>query len=422
MKLKIVYFFILLVSGNVLASVLESVKDPLLETAKKSFNENKFVGLSVLVMDGEGESFEFHIGHQDIEKQIKVTGETIYELGSITKIFTRLALASQNKIKLKDPISKFLPKNIRSPQPGGKEILIQDLMTHTGIKFSVPCTVRIADPENLICFGFDIEDSATNPYRDVTQNNLYDFVNEYSFTVDEYPLYFTEPGKYYSYSNVGFGLLGNFLGEQHESSFYSVLKENVLEPLSMDSTVMPMDCSQNILCPNLVKVYKKYEDKDSWRNSSLWNLASMGAAGGLRSSINDMKKFLKANLIPHSTKIEDVILRGQSMLSEITKRHNENLCSEVVSSEYQTCNKVSRDFHFAWDSVPNKVLFHAGMTGSSQSMIMISQDRSLGIVVLSNSLVGSVSHPQRHYPNNLALCAFQLAGKKISETDFCEML
>src|SRR5712691_2832374 len=61
-------------------------------------------------------------------------GDTIFEIGSITKVFTSLLLADaveRHEVALTDPISKFLPARVRVPERGGRASTLQDLSTHT---------------------------------------------------------------------------------------------------------------------------------------------------------------------------------------------------------------------------------------------------------------------------------------------------
>src|SRR5262249_37891480 len=63
-----------------------------------------------------------------------VDGDTVFEIGSISKVFTSLLLADmvqRGEVKLNDPISKFLPATVKVPTRNGREITLADLATHT---------------------------------------------------------------------------------------------------------------------------------------------------------------------------------------------------------------------------------------------------------------------------------------------------
>ena len=62
-----------------------------------------------------------------------VDGDTIFEIGSVTKTFTSLLLAdmvNRKEVALDDPAAKYLPEHVRMPERGGKSITLLDLSTH----------------------------------------------------------------------------------------------------------------------------------------------------------------------------------------------------------------------------------------------------------------------------------------------------
>jgi D-alanyl-D-alanine-carboxypeptidase/D-alanyl-D-alanine-endopeptidase len=63
-----------------------------------------------------------------------LNGDTIFEIGSLTKVFTSLLLAdmaARNEVALSDPIAKYLPSDVKVPMRNGRSITLQDLATHT---------------------------------------------------------------------------------------------------------------------------------------------------------------------------------------------------------------------------------------------------------------------------------------------------
>src|SRR5262249_11166935 len=119
-------------------------------------------------------------------------GDTVFEIGSITKVFTSLLLADavkRREVALTDPISKFLPDRVKSPERGDRAITLQDLSTHTSGLPRLPANFA---PKN-----------ASNPYADYSVEDLYQFLGGYQLTRDI--------GTQYEYSNLGGGLLGHVL-------------------------------------------------------------------------------------------------------------------------------------------------------------------------------------------------------------------
>lgn len=418
MKFNILIFTLLCSLNLVAAPIPSDLKDKL----ESYLDNNKFVGLSVLVLSNDGDEFVSHYGNRDLSKNIKPNDDTVYEIGSISKAFARISLAAQREIQLKDNISTYLPNSVRIPMPAGKEITIENLITHTGIKFSVPCTIRLPNPNDLICFGIDLE--LTDPYKNTSQDKNLKFLTEFSYTVEEFPQHFPEPGTFYSYSNVGIGLVGEFLGKEFNTSFEEYLAASVLNPLGMTATKIEMPCEQSNTCKNLAKVYSKSSLNKNWTEASLWHLPGLSAAGGVRSSLNDMKIFLKANLTPENTPIELALKAAQSPLEYATELHNSNICQEGQQPQSDLCNPAKKNFYYAWETVSNDTVFyHAGATRGSQAMMMFSVDQSVGVVVLSNSRVVKGEQSPFHYPNDVALCIYQLLGKPVAPNlDFCQRL
>src|SRR5687768_4364969 len=123
---------------------------------------------------------------------VRLDSTTVFEIGSITKVFTSALLADmvqRGEVKLDDPISKYLPKAVRVPVRKGKEITLIDLATQSSGLPRLPSNLKPA--------------SVANPYADYTVANLYEFLSGYTLTRDI--------GSQYEYSNLGVGLLGHVL-------------------------------------------------------------------------------------------------------------------------------------------------------------------------------------------------------------------
>jgi len=86
-------------------------------------------------------------------------GDTIFEIGSVTKVFTSLALADmvqRKQVSLDDPPAKYLPERVKMPERSGKSITLHDLSTHTSGLPSLPGNMKPKDlrnPFRLQCGG-----------------------------------------------------------------------------------------------------------------------------------------------------------------------------------------------------------------------------------------------------------------------------
>lgn len=139
----------------------------------------------------------------------------LFEVGSITKVFTATILASfvvEEKIKLKDPIQKYLDFDLRTD----KEITFKQLANHTsGLPWA---------PSNL-----DLYEYPENPYKTYDQNKLKKYLT------DKLELK-SQPGKAYAYSNLGAALLGFVITKITDSTFEELLHDKVFKEYGMSNS------------------------------------------------------------------------------------------------------------------------------------------------------------------------------------------
>ena len=142
---------------------------------------------------------------------------TIFEIGSITKVFTALLLAEMahhGEVSLFDPVAKYLPKDVRAPERSGRSITLKDLATHTSGLPRLPTNLAPKNP--------------ANPYADYTVEQLYQFLSTYELTRDI--------GSRFEYSNIGGGLLGHVLARRANTNYEDLVHSRIGGPLGMNST------------------------------------------------------------------------------------------------------------------------------------------------------------------------------------------
>ena len=145
-------------------------------------------------------------------------GDTIFEIASLTKIFTALLLAdavSDGDVRLDDPLSAYVPAGVSVPQFSGRTITLADLATHTS---GLPLR-----PNNL-----NAAPDAPNKYAGYTLDQLYAGLPEYRLD--------HAPGSRFEYSNVAFALLGHALARQAGEPFADLLRRRVTAPLGLSDT------------------------------------------------------------------------------------------------------------------------------------------------------------------------------------------
>jgi serine-type D-Ala-D-Ala carboxypeptidase/endopeptidase len=270
-----------------------------------------------------------------------VDGQTIFEIGSISKVFTALALttlADRGELSLQDPISKFLPAGVKLPTRNGQEISLLSLATHTSGLPRLPGNLAPADDRN--------------PYADYTLEQLYTFLSGYSLP--------RAIGAEYEYSNLGAGLLGHLLGLRAGTTYENLIKTQITQPLQMPDTVIQLSTAQQTRFAT--------GHTGLGQPTAYWDLPTLAGAGGLRSTVNDLLTFLAANLQFTSSPLA---ARLQTMQTVQVKTPDPTMAMAI-------------GWHVLRQPGGN-VIFHDGGTGGFRSFIGFVPQRGLGVVVLANS-------------------------------------
>ena len=209
------------------------------------------------------------VAYGSLEKGDKrpLNGDTLFEIGSITKVFTALLaadMAQRGELKLDDPISKYLPSTVKVPERNGRQITLIDLATHTSSLPRMPNNFRPKDPGN--------------PYADYTVDALYSFLSSYELPRDI--------GVKFEYSNLGFGLLGQGLAARAGMDYEKLVVTRICDPLHMNSTRIT-------LSEPLRQRFAAGHSADLVTVPG-WDIPTLAGAGALRSSTNDLLTFLAA--------------------------------------------------------------------------------------------------------------------------------
>ena len=202
---------------------------------------------------------------------------TLFEIGSITKVFTTTLLADMHlagDLNLDDPINKFLPEHGQLTCPGGADVTLRHLATHSS---GLP---RL--PSNLGGEGFN----DSNPYVHYSSQDLFAWLRTCRLT--------SRPGTNTVYSNVGSGLLGELLARIGGTAYERLIAERILAPLGMRDTAISLSPEQR------KRLATGHSDGEPVGN---WDFQALAGAGALRSSIADMLRFLRANIDPDSTSL-----------------------------------------------------------------------------------------------------------------------
>ena len=197
--------------------------------------------------------------------------DTVFEIGSISKVFTALLFADmvlRGEVAPDDPAAKFLPDSVKMPEFEGAPITLLDLATYTSGLPRMPSNFAPKDPKN--------------PYVDYTAERLYDYLSNYKLGF--------KPGKHYEYANLGFGLLGHILELRAGRSYEELVVSRICAPLGMDDTRITLS---NQMQQRLARGHNM-----GLTPVANWDFAALAGAGALRSTANDLLKFLQMCLEP----------------------------------------------------------------------------------------------------------------------------
>jgi D-alanyl-D-alanine-carboxypeptidase/D-alanyl-D-alanine-endopeptidase len=299
------------------------------------------VGIVVGIVDSHGRRVIAY-GHLNQGDARPLGGETLFQIGSITKVFTSLLLADmaqRDEVALDDPVAKYLPSGVKAPERGGKQITLVDLATHTSGLPRLAANLRFR--------------SAANPYADYTEADLYEFLSGYVLKRDV--------GAKYEYSNVGGGLLGLALSRRAGTDYGEFVRERICDPLGMKSTTSQLDA--DLQWRRAVGHNAALQPVASWD----FGLA-MAGAGELWSDANDMVTFVAANL----GYVKSPLAPAMSAMLKV--RRPTGTKGLEVALAWHVTRKNGKE-----------IVWHNGGTGGYRSFIGFDRENGVGVVALSNT-------------------------------------
>jgi D-alanyl-D-alanine-carboxypeptidase/D-alanyl-D-alanine-endopeptidase len=302
--------------------------------------QHQSVGIIVGVIGPDGRRVIAN-GHLEKGDPRAVNGDTVFEIGSDTKVFTSLLLADmvrRGEVALDDPVAKYLPSTVTIPQRNGRVITLVDLATHTSGLPRMPSNLRPKDP--------------ANPYADYSVDQLYQFLSTYQLTRDI--------GSQYEYSNLGGGLLGHVLARRAGMDYEALVHARITDPLGMANTRIT-------LTPDM-KTRLAAGHNGAMETVPNWDLPTLAGAGALRSTANDLLTFLAANLG-----------YGQSPLAP---------AMAAMLRVRRPTGQPGLDVALAWHIFTangKEIVWHNGGTGGYRSFMGFDPKTRVGVVVLSNA-------------------------------------
>ena len=240
---------------------LSGEPDPQIEIFIHRFMEEHQLPGAAIVIVNNGEIGYYLKGYENLATKKTIDAETLFEIGSITKVFTAECLAIEilhGKMHLNDRAIRYIPELQETPYKPFGQITLQHLATHTASLPRMPP-------------GFQ-----THKSREFVVNYLKKWKAQ------------SPIGSTYEYSNLSFGLLGWCLADLHQQPYYQVVKKLILTPLKMSHTFINIP-EESI--NNYAQGY--YSNKTP---APFMSPTPLGGGGALRSNIKDMTAFLLCNM------------------------------------------------------------------------------------------------------------------------------
>jgi serine-type D-Ala-D-Ala carboxypeptidase/endopeptidase len=265
-------------------------------------------------------------------------GDTVYEIGSITKTFTATLLAREvlaGHLTLDTPVARLLD-GFRIPSRNGKEITLGALATqHSGLP-RLPANMQPADP--------------ANPYADYDTAKLKEFLAIYELPRD--------PDATYEYSNLGFGLLGYALAQSGHVSYATMVGEGIFKPLGMTMS--------GLAFTDTMRAHLASGHDDNGKPAKNWDIDALAGAGAIRSNANDMLRYLKANMGLDPSPLAEAMKFAQEPRRDVNSNMRIGL---------------------AWITTGRGIVWHNGGTGGYRSFLGFDAGRRRGVVILCNTAV-----------------------------------
>ncbi len=306
---------------------------------KKRVEEKRSAGIVIGLLEANGKTRIIAYGDPGPGKPA-LDGNSVFEIGSISKVFTGTMLAQmvlEGKVKLDDPVQQFLPSTVKIPERGGRKVTLGNLSTQTSGLPRMPNNFKPAD--------------AANPYADYSVQQMYDFLSGLSLTRD--------PGALFEYSNLGVGLLGHALAFSAGKSYEQLQKERIWTPLGMTNTAIT-------LTP-WMRDHLAIGHGANGEVTANWDIPTFAGAGAIRSTTNDMLKFVAAAANTDKGPLGKAFAMAQQPRDAMSPQARIGL------------NWISR--YTATDTI----VWHNGGTGGYRSFAGVKPSQRVGVVVLTNS-------------------------------------
>lgn len=291
---------------------------------------------AVVAVRTKGIDSYYTLGTLDYDGDETPSFDTLYEIGSISKVMTGVLFADairRGEVTKETFVDDLLPDGEDAKDFKGTEVQLWHLTTHTSGWPTAPANLRPADPEN--------------PFLGYTEQMMYDYISDAS------PM--TEPGTKFEYSNLAVGLLGTLVSNNAGNGYEELVIERVFEPLGIEDFQIALDADE---------LKRLAPATSSKRTTKHWGATGpMDPAGMWVSTAPAMLEFAVANLDG-----------GEGAIYESLESSHETMADSGFG-------KVGFGWMLAMDG---STYWHNGMTGGYSSYMAFNNQLDTAVVVLTN--------------------------------------
>jgi D-alanyl-D-alanine-carboxypeptidase/D-alanyl-D-alanine-endopeptidase len=276
-------------------------------------------------------------GQTAVGSGIRPTVTTVWEIGSVTKTFTAMLLAlyvQRGIVGYNDPLQKYVPDGVTVPSFEGRAIRLIDLATHTA---GLP------------------KDPPLRGARHLSDRRMYAMLSDYELT--------RRPGSKFEYSNWGFALLAHALMKASGQDYQQMVEREICAPLGMIDTRIELTADE------AARQAQGYSPSGNPKPHTNLTWPAFNGSGALRSTMDDMMRYLGYNLGQMQTPLD-------SLLPELQKRwHHGGRRGTWVGLAWQMFPMHGTDHVIIWKN---------GAASGFFTYIGFVKDSQTGVVVLAN--------------------------------------
>jgi CubicO group peptidase (beta-lactamase class C family) len=296
-------------------------------------------------------------GLASIETEQPVTPETLFQIGSISKVYTTtlvMRLVDEGKLALDEPIVTYLPDLKLADSQARETITLRYLLSHTSGLFG--------DYFDDFGLGDDALTRAIATFETLRQQSL--------------------PGALWTYCNTGFALAGAIIERATEQPFEKAMRERIFKPLGLERSFY--FAHEAIVYPHALGHNQAHPGADEHEVARLYPLPRwVNAAGGIISNVNDLLTFAEFHLR------DGVAADGTRLLSvELAK---------TMRQEQTRAANFAEGYGLGWalrTAGDEQIVEHGGSTNGFQAKLVLVPSRRFALAILTNSSRGSV--PNEH--------------------------